>query len=716
MDGSDNPSDLNEQQRQAVEAVTGPVIILAGAGSGKTTTITHRIANQVHTGAFSPDQILAVTFTDKAANELRSRLASLGVRGVEARTFHSAALSHLYRHGDGAPGRVLASKVRVLWRLRQSLPHPHRFAAPGDLATEIEWAKNRRITPETYLASLKGHRPPIPPQMMASLYESYERHKGSSKLIDFEDQLELAIQLFDGNPSAVSRFRSRYLAFTVDEFQDVNLLQRTLLDRWLGDRDDVCAVGDDHQAIYSFIGSSPDYLLDMPRRFKHARVFKLEDNYRSTPEILQLANRLVPYLGGIKKELRAVKHTGPDPAIRAYETSRVETEAIVRTVRSLLQEGIPHEEIALLYRVNFRSDDYEEALSRASIPYQVRGGAFLSRPGPRSVIRGLRGPRSTDVAGVLRARARAEGMLRKIPPDIGEEEATRQADLGRLVRLAEEFDDGGRTVADFLEDLVSRFSEGREGRGVNLLTYHGAKGLEFEAVFLPRLQEGELPYRRATTRDAIAEERRLLYVGITRAKRFLFLTWTKEKGAEPSRFLREAQLIESPGADARPIRVPSGASVLQRLRSWRADVSRRDGPGIRRVFNEGMLTRIASKRPRDWAELAGVDGLSMAEIERYGDDLIAIVNNRPPESRRADRQGTRMRWSPETEKGRAAKSYDVTKTRAEHPKAYARWTKEEEELLRKQFLAGIKISQLAKTLGRKQGGIRSRLRRLGLID
>lgn len=709
-------ADLNEAQRQAVEAVRGPVIILAGAGSGKTTTITRRIANQVATGSFSPSQLLAVTFTKKAADELGRRLELLDVRGVEARTFHSAALSQLYKYQRGPTGRVLSSKSRILWRLRQSLLPPHRFAAPGDLATEIEWAKNRRITPASYLTSLNSHRPPIPAELMASLFSAYEAHKRRDNLIDFEDQLELAIRLFDENPSIMDQFRSRYLAFTVDEFQDVNPLQQNLLDRWLGDRDEVCVVGDDHQAIYSFIGSSPDYLLAMPKRFPHAQVFRLEENYRSTPQVLALANRMGPQLGGVRKELRTTRSPGPDPEFHTYQTSRAEVEATIQAIRSLLKQGLPHEEIAILYRVNFRSEEFEEALSRASMPYQVRGGAFLSRPGPRSVIRQLRG-HSTDVAKTVRNAAAAEGIQSSVPEDIGEEEATRQADLARMVRLAEDFDDGLRTIADFLEDLQARFSEEGEGRGVNLLTYHRAKGLEFEAVVLPRLQEGELPYRRAVTREAVAEERRLLYVGITRARRFLFLSRTREKDAPPSRFLRDLELIRSATSGQRPIRVSQTGTGLERLRAWRAQAAKRDGPKVHRVFADHVLIEIWRKRPRDWADLAGIDGVKMREIEAYADDIIAIVSSLGASSAR--NEGERRSGGASSLRRRKVtlpNRSSVSGNRSPHPNAYAKWTAEEEKLLRSLYLGGTRIGELARRFGRQQGGIRARLKRLGLMD
>jgi DNA helicase-2/ATP-dependent DNA helicase PcrA len=281
---------LNDEQLAAVRATRGPVCILAGAGTGKTTTITRRIAWQVATGAFAPAQIVAVTFTDKAAGELRSRLAALGVEGVRASTFHSAALA-LLRRFAGDPGRILATKALLLRQIANRLPAPYKFRPAADLATEIEWAKNRRLTPATYLRGLDEHEPPVPVDLMLRVFREYERRKAEAGAVDFEDLLERAVTLLEDD-AAAALVRERWLSFTVDEYQDVNLLQQSLLDQWLGDRDELCAVGDDWQSIYGFTGASPSWLLGLPERFPHARVIRLEQSYRSTPQVVEVANRL----------------------------------------------------------------------------------------------------------------------------------------------------------------------------------------------------------------------------------------------------------------------------------------------------------------------------------------------------------------------------------------------------------------------------------------
>ncbi|MGH3018900.1 MAG: ATP-dependent helicase, partial [Gaiellaceae bacterium] len=391
MVGDEIFAGLNPEQRRAVEAVRGPVCILAGAGSGKTTTITRRIANQVATSAFASSEILAVTFTDKAATEMRERLAQLGATGVPARTFHAAALAQLRHFRGDDLGEILPSKAPVLLPIARSLPMPFKFRPLADLATEIEWAKNRRLTPKTYGRELDGHEPPIPPDLMERVFRQYEERKAQRGLVDFEDLLELAVRMYDESAAAVAGFRERYRAFTVDEYQDVNLLQQSLLERWLGERDELCVVGDDYQSIYSFTGATPEHLLGMPSRFPGTLVVRLEENYRSTPEILSLANRLVPELGGSEKVLRAVLPSGAEPLALVQPDRVTEAASLVGQIRRLAGEGVPYEEMAILYRLNARSEDYEEALAAAGIPFQVRGAAFIRRPAAQRTLRLLRG-------------------------------------------------------------------------------------------------------------------------------------------------------------------------------------------------------------------------------------------------------------------------------------------------------------------------------------
>ncbi len=606
---------LNAEQRRAVEAVRGPVCILAGAGSGKTTTITRRIANQVAAGTFATDEILAVTFTDKAATEMRHRLETLGVSGVTARTFHSAALAQLHRLGT-APSRILPSKALTLRRIGNGLPPPYKFRPAGDLATEIEWAKNRRLAPDTYYEGLGDHEPPIPRDLMRKVFRLYESEKVERGFVDFEDLLELAIRLFDEDEHALAEVRGRYRAFTVDEYQDVNLLQQTLLDRWLGAGEELCAVGDDYQSIYAFTGATPRYLLELPRRFPNATVVRLEANYRSSPEVLALANRIVPALGGAQKVLRATRDGGPEPIVRAFDSADGERAFVLERVRELHASGVPYEEMAVLCRTNARLADFEEPFHEARIPFQ--GAALLGREAARQLLKRLGKLKATPVvAAAVRGYAQDAGWVERPPEKLGEREVVRQADLGRLVKLAAEFDDGVRTTRDFIADLEERFgSTGPERQGVHLLTLHGAKGLEFEAVFVPRVEERELPIRQAKKPHEVAEERRLFYVGMTRAKRHLAITWS----GKPSRFLGELGVEAAARRPAEP-----DDPLYAALKKWRLRRATAEDLPAYVVFHNSTLAEIAGRRPRDLLELGAVPGVGPTKLERYGDEVLAVL-------------------------------------------------------------------------------------------
>ena len=620
---------LNPEQRRAVEAARGPVVILAGAGSGKTTTITRRIAWQVASGTFAAGEVLAVTFTDKAAGEMRGRLAALGVDGVRARTFHASALQQLHYFGHG-PGGVLPSKALMLRHIANTLPRPYRFRPAADIATEIEWAKNRRIPADRYEELAPERGAALPPDLMGRVYREYERRKSGRGVVDFEDILELCIRMYDEDPNALAQFRSRCRTITVDEFQDVNLLQHELLERWLGPREELCVVGDDYQAIYGFTGASPRYLLALRERFSAATVVTLEANYRSSPQVLELANRLTPRLGGAPKTLRAVRPGGPEPSVRPFASRDEETASVVARIRELAAEGVPYDDVAILFRLNARSEPWEEALAEAELPYQVRGGPFLARPAARRLRQVLGGSHSTALADDVRRAAIDEGWAQGEELErVGEYEATRQHDLGRLVTLARQLDDGALTPAGFFAELDARFGDGSDGQGIHLLTYHRAKGLEFDAVFLPGLEERELPVRQAKTEDAVAEERRLLYVGITRAKRHLAVSWSAD--AKPSRFLAELGVeVTRPAVERKRVDAESLPRSFGVLREWRLKRAKEDGVPAYVVFHDTTLAEIAERAPTTRGELATVAGVGPAKLERYADDVLAALSATPP--------------------------------------------------------------------------------------
>jgi DNA helicase II / ATP-dependent DNA helicase PcrA len=677
---------LNPEQAHAVQLVEGPVCILAGAGSGKTTTITRRLAHQVASGAWAPDSLLAVTFTRKAAGEMRARLAALGIEGVRAMTFHAAALDQLRSFHPEMAGEVLSTKGEILYRIARTLPKPYSFTPLMDLAAEIEWAKNQRITPERYRTALGAHEPPVPEDHMERVFAAYERQKNARGAMDFEDILEATITMFARDEVSIGHFRNKIRALTVDEYQDVNLLQQTLLDTWLGERDQLCAVGDDYQAIYSFTGATPRYLLEMHERFPKLEVIRLERNYRSTPDILTVANRLTKHLGGAPKTLRAERPSGDAPVIKAFFDEGRENDFILERIRHLhTAERIAYEDIAILYRTNARSETYEDLLSGAGIPYQVRDGAFLERPAATRLLPRLRRARTTQIAEEALRLARADGLSDTPIERAGQQEITRQRDLAQIVDLAADFEDGALTAKDFVDHLEERFGTG--ARGVNLLTLHSAKGLEFDAVFVPSLEEGELPYKRAAD-AAVPEERRLLYVGITRAKRFLHVTWSIKR---PSRFVAEIKPAAAPGdggakPSARPAepritaregleievaggfsgrvvdlredgalltldsgtelfvrygdRVkaegktaplgppgPGGDDLTAALKAWRKDRARADDIPAYIVLHDSTLESIAELRPRALDDLMTVPGMGPVKCERYGEEILAICRN-----------------------------------------------------------------------------------------
>ncbi|MFN2388906.1 MAG: ATP-dependent DNA helicase UvrD2 [Actinomycetota bacterium] len=624
---------LNPQQLRAVEAVAGPVCILAGAGSGKTATITRRIAHQVRSGAQPADAVFAVTFTKKAGEEMTRRLAALGAEGVRASTFHAAAYRQLNYFAPQRSGQTLASKVAALAPLVRALPTPFRFRSPADVATEIERAKRSRVTPATYLASLGAHEPPIPADLMAGIFRSYERAKDARGLIDFEDMMVRAIEVFRDDPRVPNVFRDRYQAFTVDEYQDVSPLQQDLLDAWLGPSHELCAVGDDYQAIYGFNGATPRFLLELENRFDPIATVRLEHNYRSSPEILELANRLVPALGGARKVLMPTLPAGHPPRYVEHASLEEEGTAVTGAIRDLVRGGVALRDIAVLYRVNSQSQDYEQALARAGIAFRVAEGSFLQRPAAAKLLPRIRRSGSTDVAETVAAAALQQGWDEGSATGGGAREMTRQKDLALLVALAEDFErtaSDGFTVKDFVASLEARFRSDADRDAVNLMTYHSAKGLEFEAVFLPRLQEGLVPYKKSLEGDDLAEERRLFYVGITRAKRHLHLSYVRDGRTRPSRFLIELGLARQPDVTKRPAapglsHEPGDEPLFDALRAWRLERSRDDGVPAYVVLHDRVLEDLCRARPKVLSELAGIPGFGPVKLERYGPGVLEVI-------------------------------------------------------------------------------------------
>ena len=426
---------LNDEQREAATATSGPVVILAGAGTGKTRVISHRVAYAAATDAIDPKQVLVVTFTEKAAAEMKHRLRALSLPQVAASTFHAAARRQLAYYWPLVHDRplpdVLDSKLRIIVPLARALPGGYRFTPAKDLADEIEWAKVRRQTPSTYSPD---REPPVPADVFTSLWRRYESAKQRADRIDFEDMLTLAVELYETDADALALVHRRYSWFSVDEYQDTNRLQEDLLRLWLGDRRDLCVVGDPDQTIYTFTGASSEYLTSFKDRYADARVVRLSANYRSTPQVIALANRLIP-----GRELRATAADGPIPELLPHADGDAEVAAVVARIRAMLADGVAVTEFAILVRTNAQLVPFEAALTAAEIPFTVRGVRFFERRDVRAARAALRDAGEGRLSHVVAAAWRTElGFDEGDPPGpaSGAEARDRHAALSTLLGLA----------------------------------------------------------------------------------------------------------------------------------------------------------------------------------------------------------------------------------------------------------------------------------------
>jgi DNA helicase-2/ATP-dependent DNA helicase PcrA len=652
-------ADLNPEQREAAQAVIGPVVILAGAGTGKTRVISHRVAYAVATGAVDERQVLVVSFTTKAAREMEGRLRALGLRHAKANTLHAAAFAQL-RHfwpqvHDRELPTLIESKIPLVRPLARGLPGNYRFAPTKDLADEIEWAKNRRIQPSAYAAraSEADRAPPIPIDLMSRLYADYERAKARTGRLDFEDLLEQAVRLYETDASAAALVRRRYAWFSADEYQDTNPIQQALLDAWVGERQDIGVVGDPNQTIYSFTGATPSYLLEFARRYPAAKTVSLVRNYRSTRQVLALANRLVRRGSG--PTLVTSLPDGPEPEVRRHGSEGAELEHLTTGIRSLLAGGTPAREIAVLTRTNYQLEPIAAHLRAAGIPFRFTGVPFFQSPDVRAAIRalGALGDAGSDLAAFVAERWRGLGYDPDAPrddPDAAERQAAFETLLGIVERVVGERPGAG--VADLLAEFERLASVEADGQadGVTLSTIHGAKGAEWDAVFVPMLEEGSLPIRHALKHDAgVDEERRLLYVALTRARRHLALSWSATRtgrrgntaSQRPSRFLAELAPPRSVAArrsgetSARPARATRRGEAdpvterdqdtFTKLAEWRRDRARRDSVPAYVVAHDATLRAIAAARPTNATELSAVPGMGAVKVERYGDEICAVV-------------------------------------------------------------------------------------------
>ena len=691
--------DLDDEQREAVQAPRGPVCVLAGAGTGKTRTITRRIAYLVASGHVAPSQVLAVTFTARAAGEMRGRLRSLdemgadgaGTGAVQAVTFHAAArrqLQYFWPRVVGDTGwELLDSKFGVVAQAANRARIQASTDDVRDLAGEIEWAKASLISPEGYAAAVaeSGRDIPLDAAKIATVYAGYEAMKArrdGTTLLDFDDLLLHTAAAIESDAAVAEEFRDRYRCFVVDEYQDVTPLQQRVLDAWLGDRDDLTVVGDANQTIYSFTGATPGFLLDFSRRFPEASVVRLERDYRSTPQVVSLANRVIAVargrMAGSKLHLIGQRDPGPTPTFREHPDEVAEAAAVAKSIKKLIESGTAAAEIAVLYRINAQSEAYEEALTAAGVAFQVRGGeGFFSRQEIRQALVALQ-----------RAADRVEAVGEELPPVVREllEPLGLTAEEPQGVKARERWE-ALAALAELVEDevalrpsldmraLLAELRQRADSRhppvvqGVTLASLHAAKGLEWDAVFLVGVADGTLPISHALSRGAdseqVEEERRLLYVGITRARVHLALSWALARtpggrqSRRPSRFLNgiapQAGTDDGPSKPRRqrgpaprcrvcggPLNSPPAImlrrcescpsdldeELLGQLKEWRSATAKDMKVPAYVVFTDNTLIAIAETLPSDDAALVAIPGIGARKLEQFGPDVLALVKGR----------------------------------------------------------------------------------------
>lgn len=662
-------SALDADQRQVAEHLEGAVCVLAGPGSGKTRAITYRIAYGAQVGAYQPDQVLALSFTKRAAGEMRSRLAALGVPGVQARTFHSAALRQLRHFWPTAVGgylpELVPGKMPLVATAAQRLGISVDKTGLRDLAAEVEWAKVTLTLPEDYeqVAKATGRVgvADVPPDRIAQLLSAYEEAKAERGVLDFEDTLLVLIGILLERQDIAQAVRGQYKHFVVDEYQDVSPLQQRLLDVWLGRRRQLCVVGDVSQTIYSFTGATPRFLREFPHRYAGARVLTLSRDYRSTPQVVSMANQVLSApvrpgapqgLPGGAVHLVSQRASGPAPTFLAHDDDVAEAEAVAAQVLRLQRGGVSLSEIAVLYRTHAQSAALEQALTQAGISHVVRGGApffrreevkkamaFL-RAAPRTEADRLTGDLLTDVKTVLthcgwsQQAPAVEGAARE-----------RWRSLEALVDLAQEHSQHeGATLEEFVTELGERARNEYEPRvqSVVLSPLHTAKGLEWDAVIIVGLSEGLLPLRQARSTEDLEEERRLLYVGVTRPRDHLVLSYARARNPggcpsrQVSRFLRGIwpEAVSGPSASqqrkarAKAFEEESDTATLalfSALKAWRKQTAQEASVPAYTVFPDVTLRQIALDRPTSRQQLAQVKGVGGVKLGRYGQQVLDIV-------------------------------------------------------------------------------------------
>ena len=662
--GAMNPEELlnalDPDQGAVATQVAGPLAVLAGAGTGKTRAITYRIAYGAAVGAFDPSNVLAVTFTQRAAFEMRHRLAQLGVPKAQARTFHSAALRQL-RHfwptvvGGPLPD-VIPHKASLVAASAARLGITIDRTNVRDIAAEVEWAKVSMVDAAHYASRVARLRRDVPAGLdagdMARLLDVYEDAKNERGVIDFEDILIYLCGMLQERADVASIVRKQYRSFVVDEFQDVNLLQARLLDLWLGGRHDVCVVGDVAQTIYSFTGASPDYLTGFGRKHPGARIVELTRDYRSTPQIVTLANDVLARSSQREGTVRlsSQRDGGAQVTYRTYDDDRAEAEGVAASIADLIDAGMAPHSIAVLMRTNGQSQAFEEALGARGIPVAVAGGKpFFARDDVRTAISRLRaaaaaGTDEGSAGEIVRDVLSGVGWAPEAPS--GQAGSERWSNMNAIVGWAD--DSQAQTLSAFVAELDERvaYQVEPDKAGVELATIHAAKGLEWDAVFLVGIAEGLLPISYAKTAAAREEERRLLYVAITRARDLLTLSWARSRGADGRGKRKRSRLLDGiwpeearVGAPKKKARAstralnqafeeeasPQAIELFGRLKAWRLEVSRQAGVPPFAVFTDQTLRDIAQAMPKNTTQLRVIRGIGDVKVQRFAAPVLALV-------------------------------------------------------------------------------------------
>ena len=653
---------LNERQAEAVTAEGGPLVVLAGAGSGKTRVLTRRIAYRVAIEESDPRRVLALTFTRKAAGQLRTRLRDIGLRDdVVAGTFHGIALTQL-RQRWAERGITPPSMLDRKYSFVRQLMNGYRGVDPLDVVSEIEWARARLVAPESYgkAADLEGRTSPMPADDMAELMHRYQQEKRQRRVVDFDDLLALAIRDLQSDTDYANAVRWRHRHLYVDEFQDVNPLQFELLRAWRGESDDLFVVGDPNQAIYGWNGADPNLLASFARREPSATVIELNDNYRSSPQILTVAAASLAGQG----RLNPHRGKGPVPTITGYGNDKAEAAGIAARVKKAKSITEKWGAQAVLVRTNAQLLPIEQELTALGIPVRVRGGhGPLGTQEVKSELRSLGRP-GIDLPQAL---ASLDESLEPQLGDDGEPEALvpaeieRRQNLAALSRLVHEYltvdpDPNGPGLVAWISTVQGN-EVSIDGDAVELTTFHGAKGLEWPVVHLAGLEQGLVPISYAKTGAQLNEEQRLLYVGVTRAERELHLSWaaertfgTRKSKRQPSEHLellqsavehlrrgysptdwraelaRTRQAIPKKTAGAK-VPNPVDDPVFDALRTWRRNQAKAADVPAFVVFNDQTLRAIAKRRPSSKSQLAGMPGIGPVKLERYGDQLLDILRS-----------------------------------------------------------------------------------------